>query len=210
MRTAALLTGTAGVLLIGIAVLSLTPRSGNEPLATSSTPASGAAPVTLTAPVAVASTTSWMRGPMPLATPVGTAGLAVVTSRALERLLGGSPPGSKEPMTVVVTLGDGRAARASVVDAGTEGGLAIVAINGPIATEGMSLAELLPDADELVTVLSDDPIVVQFGQLAQLDVADGTAVTNVDGELLGLCSDEARERFIPIDELLVGATTPPD
>jgi hypothetical protein len=214
-RTMALLTGTAGVLLIGIFVLSITPRGGNEPLATSSTPTTDQVPLAqMVAPVAVSRPMSWAPGPQPIATLVGTTGLAVVTSRALGRMApvvqatqGGT---ASVASSVTVRLDDGTPARASILDPGDGTGLAIVALEGPIAIEGMPVAHGQPQPHESVTVMADEPIVVAYADIARLDVADGTAVANRAGELIGLCSEDAAQRFIPIDELLVDATTAPD
>jgi S1-C subfamily serine protease len=210
-RTLALFTGTAGVVLIGVFVLSITPRNSVEPLATSSTPSTDRVPAAQTVtPVAVSRPAAWAPGPQPLATLVGTAGLAVVTSRALGRMSTGFPAAQSGPSSITVRLDDGRAARASVIDPGDGRGLAVVAIDGPIAIDGMPVAQEQPGAQEPVTVMADEPIVVVYEDVVDVEVADGTAVVNRAGELIGLCSEDVAQRFIPIDELLVDATTPPD
>jgi hypothetical protein len=211
----ALLTGTAGVLLIGVFVLSITPRESNEPLATSSTPTTDRVPaVQMVAPLAVSRPSAWTPGPQPLATLVGTTGLAVVTSRALGRMSPISSPTqgvtSSVALSITVRLDDGTPARASILDPGDGTGLAVVAVAGPIAIEGMPLAQGQPQPREPVTVMTDEPIVVAYADITNIDVADGTAVVNRAGELIGLCSEDSAQRFIPIDELLVDATTPPD
>jgi hypothetical protein len=210
-RTMALLTGAAGVLLIGVFVLSITPRGGNEPLATSSTPTTDRPRAAqMVAPVAVSRPAAWAPGPQPLATLVGTTGLAVVTSRALGRMSPVVPATHSATSSVTVRLDDGKPARASILDPGDGTGLAIVAIAGPIAIEGMPVAQRQPQPREPVTVMASEPIVVAYADITDIDVADGTAVVNRSGELIGLCSDDTAQRFIPIDELLVDATTAPD
>ena len=100
-RTAALLGGTATIVLFGVAMLSLTPTPDTGPAATGSTPIQRLGPATLTVPSTILSAPEpaapapiadqpTALGPAPtgpLAAEVGSGGLAVLPSRTVVGLL---------------------------------------------------------------------------------------------------------------------------
>ena len=190
VRTVALLGGATGVLLIGLVVLTMTPRGGDSPTAVSAT----STPLLSVAQVALTSPSAFDRGDdesitTPIATPIGRDGLAVVsTQAALEALATSSATVDEE---IVVSLSPGRTATAAFVHLDSDDELALVEITDrAVSITGMDVATRLPHAREMVTVLTDPPVEVEFELVDELDVADGTAVVDRSGALVGLCVED--------------------
>lgn len=190
VRTVALLGGATGALLIGLVVLTMTPRGGDSPTAVSAT----STPLLSVAQVALTTPSAFERGDhelitTPIATPIGRDGLAVMsTQAALEALAVSSTTDDEE---IVVSLSPERTALATFVHLDSDDDLALVEITDrTVNFTGMDVATRLPHAREMVTVLSDPPIEVQFELVDELDVADGTAVVDRSGALVGLCVDD--------------------
>lgn len=240
-RTAALLGGTATIVLFGVAILSLTPTPDDGPAATASTPIQRLASTSLTVPStspapapgqATGQVTALGPAPTgPLAAEVGTGGLAVLPSRTVvgilqrERSNGDVRRGpridvvgrSDAPLwsagTIVITLHSGVTTLASVIDIGDGHGLAVVRVEGDPdgGSAGFRVAANPPEHDEIVTVLSEQPITMAWQETAGFDhetVPDGTAVVDSDGGLVGVYTGHGNEgRVIPIDDVVSGATT---
>jgi hypothetical protein len=243
-RTAALLGGSATILLFGVAILSLTPTTADGPTVSGSTPiqrlASSALTVPSTTPPApgqVSGQTSSQvtaLGPAPtgpLAAEVGAGGLAVLPSRTVigmlqhERsngdirsgpridMVGRSDASSWSAGIIVVTLHSGVTTLASVIDVGDGAGLAVVRVAGDPddVAPGFRIAANAPEHDDMVTVLSDEPITMPWQETADMDhasVADGTAVVDSEGDLVGVYTEHGDDgRIILIDDAVSGATT---
>ena len=220
MRTVALLGGATGVLLIGLAMLTMTPRGDGGPGAVSatSTPLLTVAPVVLTSPSGFDRgnvTTTIHRAPAgtPIATPIGHDGLAVMSAQAALDLLASSDATIDDE--IVVSVAPGRTATATFVHLDLDDELALVEISDRgLDVPGMDVATQMPDDREMVTVLSDPPVEVEFELVGQLDVADGTAVVDGSGALVGLCVDDdaATEgvEFSALADAPVGGVEPRD
>jgi hypothetical protein len=223
-RTLALLTGTAGIVLIGIAMMSLSPRGGQVPAVQGAADAADSGSVVLTTLASIKSR-EFAIEPIPLVTPLDRDGLAVAPSRTIRQVLTEQEATDAaatqrsgtfgNPFTITVRLGDGTTRTAVVIDAGVGNDLALVEILAAQDPEdqpyGHPVALLMPSPRELVTVLTDVPVTVKFSEVSSLGVADGTAVVNSDGQLVGLCWQEAASAgsgFIPIDSMYAGATAP--
>lgn len=186
-RVFALVTGTMGLLAVGVLLLTVTPPKQDSPIALSAS----------TTLVRSASPTSGPTGALvnpgapadeALATPIGDGRLALVTRAAL---------GEQRGTTVSVRLTSGRVGLVEVVDR-SDGALVLVAL--PAGEAGHPIADELPDADEIVTVLASPPITVPFADVATLEVEEGTPVFDQEGALVGLCSRGKGILLAPPDE----------
>ncbi|MGH9134726.1 MAG: hypothetical protein ACRDZZ_12360 [Ilumatobacteraceae bacterium] len=206
-RAIALVGGAAGMLAVALLVLTLAPRRTEAPVAVSSTssPEAPASPQ-LTAPVSLGRDVAGLVV-RPLATPIGNEGLALTTSRALVEIA------DLAERPIDVELVTGHIASALVVDPGENGGIAWVAVDSGEFDHGLDVASDMPHADDIVTVLANPPMIVEFAQIEAIDaadVADGTPVVDDDGDVVGLCiqpDEGGNAGFIPIDELVGAATT---
>ena len=211
MRTIALLGGATGALLIGLVVLSMTPRGGGSPTAVSAT----STPVLSVAQVGLTSPSAFDRGNVttPIATPIGREGLAVMTTRAALDVLAESSASSRDEIEVAVAPGVVATATFVHLDSGDE--LALVEITDHTVTiDGMDVASEMPRSTEMVTVLSDPPVEIEFQLVDELDVADGTAVVDGSGALVGLCVDDDADAegvaFSALADAPVDAAAPQD
>ena len=237
-RVAAMLGGTAAITLFGVAVLTLTPTADDGPSATGASPIQRLVAVALTSPP----TTLPARGPGavgpaplgPLATAIGSGSIAVLPSRAVVEMLRNEP--LREPLgqgpridvvartdvtvapTIVVTLSTGATTVATVVDAGDGDGLAILRLDGHDG-DGLAISEAAPADGDIVTLLTDDPISVEWPDTEALDpssVPDGTAVVDGDGELVGVYVGAGTDtetdpgRLVSIDHAVVAGAASPD
>lgn len=217
-RAFALVTGTVGLLAVGILVMTVTPRRHESPIAISATTTPLSVVATLRplgtvgssdgiAALAGRGTTTdravdRSRQQPVLATPFGDDGLAFVTSASLNGLADAVRRGRLE-----VSLPSGRTAGAQIVQTG-HAPLAIVSI-GSVAGPALGIASRQPAPSEMVTVLASPPISVAFSDVGELDVREGTAVLDGDGLLIGICTHGGRQgrvALILISDLLVGAT----
>jgi len=177
-RAFALATGTLGLVALGVFVLLMTPSRGGAPIAISatttaaaSTPDVGSAAPTVAAvrrPVTDVATAA-------LATPIGDGDYAVVVRASVER---------SGADAVRVVLPSGRTVSGSIVEENTETAVVQLTTKEP----GHRIAERRPHDHDVVTVLATPPVEVAFADVDQLDVAEGTAVVDAEGHLVGLCS----------------------
>jgi hypothetical protein len=190
-RVFAIVTGTMGLLAVGVLILGATPRRQESPVAISAT----------TTPVANAQVAGAALGP---------GGIAAIGRFASDDDETDATPGAVPP-ALATTIGDGRTAlmtrlstggvegdafdvrlasgpvvTAAVVDT-TDEGLVVVTIAVP-DDGGHDVAGALPGADEMVTILADPPVTVQFGEIASIGADEGTPVVDSAGELIGLCT----------------------
>jgi hypothetical protein len=205
------------VLAVGLLVLTLAPQRTGAPVAVSSTSSPGSA----TPPPLVASAslgrdvTTLARHP--IATPIGDDGMALMSSRAI---VSGSQFGIPRPDTrlIDVVLVSGLVTKALVVDPGRSGGIAWVSLDVEADDEpetesdghGLDVAVKMPRADDVVTVLADPPMLVEFAHIEQVKADDGTPVIDDDGDVVGMCiqhDDGGVADFTPIGELVGDAPT---
>lgn len=190
----------------------MTPGGASTPLA--AVPASGSGPtVTLVAlgPTAVAAEPA-------RATLLGDGELALVTRRALLAQLGEGTDaleGVDDSVSLMVSAG-GRAIEAVLaplldgltgLDGAGDGDddgemlhdewahlarveelVLVVLDRDERSGAGYAVATRSPGPDEMVTVLSDPPMEVPFHEVDELEVADGTAVVDGSGALVGICT----------------------
>ncbi|MDJ0771230.1 MAG: hypothetical protein QNJ12_20750 [Ilumatobacter sp.] len=176
-----------GLLAVGILILTVTPRRQESPVAVSAsttlaTPASTSGSARLTEsvrPQAVAGVTAISRPATqrndPLATPVGDGRLALLTASAV---------GAANGSTVDVRFSTGEVEPGLVVASDRD--LVIVEVDG--RGPGLAIASDTPDDDEIVTVMATPPVTVAFADVDTLNVHEGTAVLDDEGNLVGLCS----------------------
>lgn len=199
-RVFALTSGTLGLIAVGLLVLAITPERSAAPIAISATTTPVATGVDHSISGAPESTAVGLRNrPEAMATPIGEGRLAVVTAAGL----GATPGASRVGDAVEVAVPSGRMHAARIV--GRAGDTVVVELE---RTEpGMQVADEHPGGHEIVTVLARPPITIVLDQLATLDVEEGTAVLDDDGDLVGLCSeggDESTRLLVVSDELLDG------
>lgn len=187
-RVFALVTGTLGLLAVGVLLVTVTPARQESPIALSASttlvrldPAN--LPVAQTTVSAAGPTGALVNPGRPadhphdaLATPIGDGRFALVTSAALADY-GGT--------TLSVRFTSGRVGIVEIVDRSDE---ALVLVALPAGETGHPIADERPGADEIVTVMASPPITVPFADVPTLSVQEGTPVFDDDGALVGLCS----------------------
>jgi hypothetical protein len=203
-RAIALVGGAAGVLAVALLVLTLAPQGTDTPVAVSSTSSPGSS--TSVQRVASASLGRDVTGLAlhPIATPIGNDGLAVMSSRSIVGITQPSTARLDNRMIDVVLV-TGHVTRALVVDPGESGGIAWVSLDSEAYGHGLDVAIEMPGADDVVTVLADPPMLVEFAQIEQVEAADGTPVIDDDGDVVGMCmeSDDSGDAdFTPIGDLV--------
>lgn len=220
-RATALLTGAAGVALVGLAVFALTPRGSDAPLAIGSTPSPAPAAARSPEP-----STDAFPLVIPVASSGGRAHLAIAPSRTVtahvEALRSSTSERHPEPhhaavahaatlhTVITVRYPDGSTTPAVVIDPGRDQGLALLEVADSAEQPAYPVARWMPDADELVTVLADEPMVVPFEAVHQLEPDGELAVVNEHGHLIGVCEPGASGGFIGVDVLFADATEPAD
>lgn len=204
MRTIALVGGAAGVLAVALLVLTLIPQRTDDPVAVSSTSNPGSA----TSPQLVTSAGLGREiaglAVHPIVTPIGDNGMAVTSSRSILRITQ-VDVARLDDRRIDVVLVTGHVTRALVVDPGHAGGLAWVSLDAGDFDHGLDVANEMPRAHDVVTVLADPPMLVEFGHIEQVEAADGTPVVDDDGDVVGMCiehDDSGDADFTPIDELV--------
>lgn len=209
LRMVALMSGTLGLIVVGVLAVMVTPNRGGSPLAVESD-------LAFVEPTVLAPTTSALAGfaneltsalglsrndrdrptttaslvsvtsiaataPAALATPLDS-GMAIVTIKSIA----GSATGDE----VSVRLASGRTFEAEVV--ATLGHAAVVAIGALLSDErAHSVAEEVPAGDTMVTVMLASPTSVRLAELASTEAPEGTAVFDSAGRLIGLCTEDA-------------------
>jgi hypothetical protein len=190
-RVFAIVTGTVGLLAVGVLILSATPRRPDSPVAISAT----------TTPVATVESVSAGLGaggiaaigrfasddddadatpeavPPALATPIGDGRSALMT-----RLSTGGVEGD----AFDVQLSSGPVVTAAVIDTTAEGLVVVTIVHAD--ESGHAVGGALPGDDEMVTILADPPITISFGDIATVGVDEGTPVLDANGDLIGLCT----------------------
>lgn len=209
-RTIALIGGAAGVLAVALLVLTLAPqRADPDPVAVSSTSNPGpASSAQLVAPASLGREVSGL-ALHPIVTPIGDNGMAVTSSRSLLRITQ-LDVARLDDRVIDVVLVTGHVTRALVVDPGRDGGIAWVSLDAGAIDQGLDVARDMPRAHDVVTVLADPPMLVEFGHIEQVEVADGTPVLDDDGDVVGMCiqhDDTGDADFTPIGELVGDAPT---
>ena len=192
-RTFALATGSLGLVALGVFVLVMTPSRDGAPIAVSATTA---AAVTSADAETAAPTVAAIRRPVAdvtgaaLATPIGDGDYAVAVRSSVER--------SVDDLVQVV-LPSGRTVAGSIVVENADTVLVHLTVNEP----GHRIAERRPRDRDMVTVLASPPVDVAFSDVDDLDVADGTAVVDAEGGLVGLCrrSDDGTKVLMVDDDL---------
>lgn len=202
-RIFAFTTGTLGLLAVGLLIVAVTPGRSDAPIAISATttPAADGTSVAQasTSPGATDRAPVGLRGRADaLATPIGEGRYAVVTAADVDLTGGSAGIGT----AVAVAVPSGRTHEARVV--GRAGATLLVELER--SEPGLELADERPDGDDVVTVMVEPPVTIVLDDLADLVVAEGTAVLDDDGELVGLCSrgDDETELLVVTDELLGG------
>ncbi len=184
-RLLAMVTGTVGLLAIGVLILSVTPGGSESPIAISAT----------TTPVAAGA--GFGPGGIVAIGRLGDAGAPTVPAKKPPALATPIGDGRSALMTRVSTTGvdgdafdvrltSGPVVTAAVVET-TDYGVVVVTI-ARADPDGHAVAGGLPDDDEIVTILADPPVTVAFGDVDTIGADEGTPVLDADGDLIGLCT----------------------
>jgi len=192
VRVMALTSGTLGLLAVGLLMVTITPDRAESPIAisASTTPVADQS----TRPVALAAGATERVGfrsdiDGALATPIGDGRFALVTRAALADV---------DHMIIDVRLPSGRTTAGSIVMASDQAVVVALAAIEP----GHDVAVVRPTADQMVTVLTDPPVTVAYGEVDTLEVGEGTAVLDGDGLLVGLCSRRRGTNHMRLIEVL--------
>ena len=175
-RALALTWGTLGLLAVGVLVLAVAPNRSDVVLDTIDVASPGAS---------LGTTVQALATPVRLGGAGGTSRLAIVTAVDIA-----NGPTDKSSIRsnrgdrVVVAVPSGRTHSALVV--GDLGDTVLVRLEHD--EPGLSLRSVPPSADETVIVLADPPLAVVFDELGSLEIAEGTAVVDESGALIGLCT----------------------
>ncbi len=159
-------TATLSLALVGLLVLTVTPDRAPDTASESATTTRG--PATFAA---------LERPPLPLVTPIGDDGWAVTTTGAVAGRSG----------ILSARLPSGDVVDVEVIRHDKASGVTVVSLPAP--EHGYDLAAASPTPSDTVLVDGQPPRVVAIGELAALDVAEGTPVLDADGDLVGLCAD---------------------
>ena len=210
----ALTTGTLGLLAVGVLILTVTPRRLDAPIAISATTTPVAAAAASTAddpgdlPLAArppafagraAVLTEVVVRQHALATPIGGGRMAVITRDAL---VDGDGDGDR----IEVRLPSGRLATGNVIE--QSGDTWLIELHE--SETGHDIARQRPASSEIVTVMQSPPITIVLADIATLDIDEGTAVLDGDGDLVGICTrrhSDGKVRLIELRPELVGATS---
>jgi hypothetical protein len=153
---------TLSLLLIGLLAISMTPDKGAAPQTMGSTTSgSGAA-------------TEELR--VPLVTPIGDDGWAITTTGAVKARSG----------KMSARLPSGDVVEVEIVHRDDDAGITIVSL--PTQTQGYHLARSQPGPTDTVAVRGTETQVVEMANVSTLDVEEGAAVVDGDGDLVGLCT----------------------
>jgi hypothetical protein len=184
-RLFATVTGSVGLLAVGLLVLMVAPDRNSAPLAVSATTTPGAVtPARLTGVSAIgrfssddhpASDDAPIRVNPALATPVGDGRSALMTRESARHRDG----------SFDVRLTSGAVVSAAVVDTSAEG---LVVVTIASSDQAHEIASAPPHPDDIVTVLVDPPVTVPFGSIDGMELAEGTPILDADGALVGICT----------------------
>jgi hypothetical protein len=187
-------TGTLGLVAIGLLVLTVSPRRHDSPIALSATTTPQASFNGSAQVVAAAAGGAQLEA---LATPIGDGDRALMTFVGLEPL-----PGAE--LDVQLTSGP---IVTAVVDA-TRHGVVIVSITS--GGKGHVIADQRPQPDEIVTVMADPPVTVAFSAVDSVDADEGTPVLDSEGQLVGLCTRHRGDTLNVVDIIDELSTDAPD
>ena len=183
-------TATVGLLLVGVLVLTMTPRRSESPVAASST---------ISALRSAPSAAVEQPPALPLVTPVGD-GWGVTTADAVA---------ATDGELVEVRLVSGDVVDAEVMGTDPAGAVTVVSLPADPDAEHLELAAQ-PGPTDTVLVQTADPIVVTMDELGSLDVDEATPVLDDRGRLVGLCTGGSDELgMAPVDEVRTPPTTTP-
>lgn len=192
-RLTALTSGTLGLLAVGMLMVTITPDRAESPVAisASTTPVvdRSTPPVEALAPSATDRVGFRTDIDSALATPIGDGRFALVTRVALAGV---------EHMIIDVRLPSGRTTAGSIVTASDQAVVVALAAIEP----GHDLAVDRPTAGQMVTVLTEPPVTIAYGEIGTLEVGEGTAVIDDDGLLVGLCSRRRGTSDVHLIEVL--------
>jgi hypothetical protein len=214
-RLLALATGAVGLAVVGVLVMTVTPRRFDAPIAISATTTPPAQQVGVIGPrsspeavseLAESDLASPTRSTLvvirpsigsvqALATPIGTGRFAFVTRSAA----GDNP---ERPFEVL--LPSGRISSGWMINSISDALIVELDRGEP----GHPIAHTRPDADDIVMVMQSPPVTIAFGDVDTLDVDEGVAVIDDEGALVGICSrDGVSTRMIDVTDEGVDATT---
>ncbi|MCU0260663.1 MAG: hypothetical protein MUE78_06560 [Ilumatobacteraceae bacterium] len=184
VRTVAAVTGLGGLLVIALVVLAVTPRGDTDPeLAGGEAARVTAEPAALTLAPATGTSTR------PLATPVGD-GLALAPAEpfdGIDRRVVDLPDGSRVTADVVERVDD-----VVVLQLAGDGG------------EPFPVADRAAGRAEPVQAITPDPVDTTLGRIAELDLAHGTPVVDLEGQLVAIC-DGSADGVIHVDDDVAAA-----
>lgn len=207
-RAFALTTGTVGLFAIAVLVLAVTPGKQPQPFAVSAT----TVPATILpgADETDGATIASARGATPTAQPgsadpVAVRALATPIGEGQYALVSQASIGHSASTELDVTLPSGRVTIGYVVERSADTVLIVLSEAEP----GHEVAEQRPHDREVVTVMAQPPVTIAYADISTLEVAEGTAVVDSEGNLVGLCtrSGHGRVRLIAVDAAM---TTPDD
>jgi hypothetical protein len=176
---------TLSLLLIGLLVISMTPDNSENPQAISSTTAGSR------------SSAAGIEQPrLPLVTPIGDDGWGIATISAVKARSG----------TMSARLPSGEVVDVEIVHRDDEAGVTVVSL--PTQTDGYRLAKTTPRPTDRVAVHgASGTQIVQMVKVATLDVEEGAAVVDDDGDLVGLCTTDAGTVEVVTVSTMPGTTT---
>ncbi len=202
-RVFALTTGTLGLIAVGILVLTITPRQQGSPIAISATTTTAAAAVnglpagTSEVPGTARPAALAGRGPATalsiavepaLATPIGDGRMALITDDAMV---------GHNADRIAVRLPSGRTGSGRIVE--RSGGAWLIELGQ--AESGHQIARQRPKGSEIVTVMASPPVTIALADIATLDIDEGTAVLDQDGNLVGICSHRRSDGSVRLIEV---------
>jgi hypothetical protein len=178
---------TLSLLLVGLLAISMTPDKGDAPQTLSSTTSGSRA-----------AADQWQ---VPLVTPIGDEGWAVTTTGAIQARSG----------VMSARLPSGDIVDVEIVDRDDDAGLTLVSL--PTQTRGYHLAARRPAPTDMVVVHGTKTQKVEMVKVSTLDVEEGAAVLDDDGDLVGVCATTAGTVEVRSVSTLPGTTstttTPP-
>lgn len=197
-KVMAFASGTAGLLAVGLFLVSVAPGPADAPIAiaTTSTPSAATPRAVVGATVSRDDVRAFRGDPSALATPIGDGTFAVVTRASLS---------AADSTVVEVRLPSGRRSLGSIVTASESAVVVALA-----ETEsGHPIARERPGAGDVVTVMAVPPVEVAFADVDELSVDEGTPVLDGDGHLVGICSrkSDGETELIELSDALDDATS---
>lgn len=186
--------GTVGLLAVCLLVMTFTPGDDESPIAISATTTasdgggglrglSGIGAIGRFASEVDLDGDAPVRVRPALATPIGDGRSALMTST----------PAHRSGESFQVQLTSGVVVQAAVMQT-SEDGLVVVTIAS--SDTAHDIADEPPAPDEIVTVLGETTMTVPFGEVDELDLAEGTPVLDADGALVGLCTRTGGQAWI--------------